>query len=902
MKLDIGSKLPTRLGGGCLFSAALIAGAALAQNVAAGGDCSGAAVGSAIVGRIGGTDVSWPVVEGETITYFLQLSNGLPTACDFVEGQLSCTFPNATVPPSPPPGQYVMVAGFGGTTPDVPQVSFGVPFEINAPIGYIVNADDATNIGGSLVLEARLDYGMTVVRPDQVNGTFLSDPPLQTASATNSVPLFLAVPEINIEKSADVDGLCVGVDTEVMYTYVVTIPGNPGNQPLENVVVTDDLCGPVTFVDGDANGDGILDLDETWIYTCMSVINDTTTNVAVASGEFNTPSANVTVTDEDDLTIVASPPPDLMIKNPNVDVCAGEEAQFVANLSGGTAPYTVQWFAPDGSLIGTCMDVPSGGTCASPPLNESGEYCAVVVDANGCEAEACGVLVVNPARVISIVDPGNICDGQEAKFCASISGGTAPYTVEWFGPDGQSLGVCEGVPEGGECCSPFVGTPGEYCVVATDSAGCFGEDCITLNIDSNVTVIVEPIEDAVCEGDSQMFCATVSDGAAPYTVEWRDPAGNVIEICNDVREDGQCCIMVSEPGVYCAYVVDANGCDGEACGTLIVNENPEVVVDPPLAVICDGETAELCAVATGGTPPYDYMWSTGETSECIIVGIGDEYCVTITDANGCVAEGCGTMTVNPNPECTIVGPPMVCVGEENQYCGPAGMASYAWSIGGDGMIVGAADQQCVIAVGTMVGGYTLTLEIVDVNGCSSTCTLDVMNEECGGGQGCTPGYWKQPHHFIDWSAPYQPDDMFSMYFEDAFAGKSLLTVLSQPASADPGPNSLNSLGRHTVAALLNAANDEVSYGMSPQGVIDAFNAVYPGTDEEYTALKNEFAASNEAGCPLNGQSDANGDGLVDAGDLVEVIGNWGGTGIGDVNDDGIVDVADLRHVLTWWGT
>lgn len=43
-------------------------------------------------------------------------------------------------------------------------------------------------------------------------------------------------------------------------------------------------------------------------------------------------------------------------------------------------------------------------------------------------------------------------------------------------------------------------------------------------------------------------------------------------------------------------------------------------------------TQELTAVATGGTPPYTYNWSTGETSESVL-GIDNE--VTITDSNGC---------------------------------------------------------------------------------------------------------------------------------------------------------------------------------------------------------------------------------------------------------------------------
>ncbi len=49
----------------------------------------------------------------------------------------------------------------------------------------------------------------------------------------------------------------------------------------------------------------------------------------------------------------------------------------------------------------------------------------------------------------------------------------------------------------------------------------------------------------------------------------------------------------------------------------------------------------------------------------------------------------------------------------------------------------------------------------------------------GGGEGCTPGYWKQPHHFGSWTSPYTPATLFADVFEDAFPGMTLLDVASQ---------------------------------------------------------------------------------------------------------------------------
>jgi hypothetical protein len=112
-----------------------------------------------------------------------------------------------------------------------------------------------------------------------------------------------------------------------------------------------------------------------------------------------------------------------------------------------------------------------------------------------------------------------------------------------------------------------------------------------------------------------------------------------------------------------------------------------------------------------------------------------------------------------------------------------------------------------------------------------------------GGEGCTPGYWKQTQHFDSWPSPYTPGMLFSAVFEDAFPGQTLRQVLST------GGGGLAALGRHAVAALLNAASADVDYDLTTTDVINQFNSVFPGGN--YETLKNTLAALNESGCSLN---------------------------------------------------
>lgn len=114
----------------------------------------------------------------------------------------------------------------------------------------------------------------------------------------------------------------------------------------------------------------------------------------------------------------------------------------------------------------------------------------------------------------------------------------------------------------------------------------------------------------------------------------------------------------------------------------------------------------------------------------------------------------------------------------------------------------------------------------------------------GGGQGCTPGYWRQSHHYDSWVG-YAPSNDFEAVFgvDASFDPHTLGDAVALGGGGE------RALARHAVAALLNSTNPGVSYLYSTAQVISMVQQAY--ATNSFLSIKNLFEAQNEAGCPLN---------------------------------------------------
>jgi hypothetical protein len=107
-----------------------------------------------------------------------------------------------------------------------------------------------------------------------------------------------------------------------------------------------------------------------------------------------------------------------------------------------------------------------------------------------------------------------------------------------------------------------------------------------------------------------------------------------------------------------------------------------VAVTPAASTICAGSATTLTATASGGDGPYNYLWSTGETTPSITVNTGGVFTVAVTDIHNCLpAIQSATITIAPVPNAPVVtsNSPVCEANSLNFASSTVAGATYSWT-------------------------------------------------------------------------------------------------------------------------------------------------------------------------------------------------------------------------------
>jgi gliding motility-associated-like protein len=354
--------------------------------------------------------------------------------------------------------------------------------------------------------------------------------------------------------------------------------------------------------------------------------------------------------------------------------------------SGGVQPYTYTW--SNSANTGQLDGIPAG------------DYDVTVTDANGCTVSE-GFTITEPDELlVSFNDDIAICQGQEINLIATPIGGTAPYTIFWNDGSGYSTGPT------GQSVSPDSTTT--YTVYVVDAHGCVSPvQQMTLTVSPHMSLGLDLTNNTCynsCDGKAVL---TVHGGIEPFDFSWTSDSRILTDLCS---------------GLYDVMVVDQIGCTADTVFFIDQPDSLRYDIFSESATCAGLEDGQAWVEVTGGSEPYNYEWSTGDTTDTI-TATGGVFTVTISDAHNCRQFGQVTIdapqaiSVYPDPD------PTICIGSSAtisaDVMGGSDPYNYTWM---DEDSTYGYDHVFTVSP-TETSDYYLT--VTDDNGCTGQASMTV---------------------------------------------------------------------------------------------------------------------------------------------------------------------------------
>lgn len=393
----------------------------------------------------------------------------------------------------------------------------------------------------------------------------------------------------------------------------------------------------------------------------------------------------------------------------NASVCAGN----TYTISGASATnYTsLNWttsgsgsFANNGTLTPTYTPSAADITAGSVTLTftaSGNSPCGNYTDDM--------VLTISPLPTANAGSDATICSGSSTPL--SASGGSS---YAWSPSAGLSSTTASN-----PTANPATTTI--YTVTVTSASGCTASDAVTVNV--NTTPTANAGTDAsIPNGTSTTLSGSASGGSGSYTYTW-SPSVSLV----NPNVQNPTTINLSTTTVFTLTVTDnISGCQSTDQVTITVTGGIlSVNATASSYTICNGQSTQLNALASGGSGTYTYSWASNpsgfsSTSQNPTVApvTTTTYTVTVDDGFNTASSGL-TVTVNPLPTADAGSDVSVCSGSSVNLSASGG-TNYAWSPSG-----GLSSTSISNPAASPASSTTYTVTVTDSNGCSNTDDVNV---------------------------------------------------------------------------------------------------------------------------------------------------------------------------------
>jgi subtilisin-like proprotein convertase family protein len=298
------------------------------------------------------------------------------------------------------------------------------------------------------------------------------------------------------------------------------------------------------------------------------------------------------------------------------NICLGDSSNLLAvRASGGQPPYRFQWNnGAQDSVIQNLLP---------------GDYGVVVRDANQCQETIPAIKVREPGSplILENFQTTDIsCFGRrDGSMEAEITGGTAPFTYVFSNSRIIQTNEPRASVEG-------LAADDDYQVIVFDAQGCVVRSVeLAIQEPELLSVRRDSIKDISCAGQADgAIYVTPSGGRTPYAYLWLDSLGREVSELQDLR--------FAPAGTYQLVVADNDAClDTLRPSTIRDFKTPLEIANIDIQnVQCAGdENGSIRVSPQGGTPPYNYIWNTGQRPSEISGLEAGFYAVTVTDQEKC---------------------------------------------------------------------------------------------------------------------------------------------------------------------------------------------------------------------------------------------------------------------------